>query len=177
MVSVGYTDDGGQTQYLEQLKPPPEDAEDCCQVAKDVFNESVRNISKKYHNRITETMPDIININNLNCDDFLKMLRSLFNIKGSGDNDMITATTQAVGRYIRLDKIPTSYFGAFANIVKQSGALALEAWNKCQENSVANTNDPRWQNMLERSSDNKFNTWDNILLEAYKPLTKKQKGE
>ena len=66
-------------------------------------------------------------------------------------------------------------FTVFANVVKQAGAEAHQAWLNCQEKSALNTTDSTWQNQLELSEDNKFNTWDNILLAAYKPLDDVQK--
>lgn len=177
MVSMKYTEDGGNTQFLQQLRPQPEFMEDCCQIAKDVFNESVRSsIMSNATGRQKEILPDLINIDNLSCDDFKKMLDSLSKIT-SASGDLITAVTNTISRYIRLDKIPTSMFNMVANVVKQAGALAYEEWVKCQQRSMMNTTDPTWQSTLERSEDNKFNTWDNLLLTAYKPLTKKQKRD
>jgi hypothetical protein len=153
MVSIKYTEDGGNTQFIQQLKNPNADnIDDCCQVAKDVFNEKVSiQLNNLGTGRQKELLPDLINIENLSCDDFLRMLKSLSAINTSS-GDLISATTQAIGRFIRLDKIPTSMFTVLANVVKQAGAEAHEAWIKCQEN--------------------KFNTWDNILLTAYKPVKK-----
>jgi hypothetical protein len=173
MVSIKYTEDGGNTQFIQQLKNPNADnIDDCCQVAKDVFNEKVSiQLNNLGTGRQKELLPDLINIENLSCDDFLRMLKSLSAINTSS-GDLISATTQAIGRFIRLDKIPTSMFTVLANVVKQAGAEAHEAWIKCQEKSALNTTDSNWQNQLELSEDNKFNTWDNILLTAYKPVKK-----
>ena len=177
MVSLGYTEDGGNTQFIQQLKPNPEGMENCCKIARDVFNEKVKSsIMANGTGRQKEILPDLINIDNLSCEDFKRMLDALSQIT-SASGDLVTATTSTVNKYIRLDKIPTSMFTMVANVIKQAGALAYEEWVKCQNESVMNTTDPDWQSTLERSEDNKFNTWDNILLAAYKPLTKKQKGE
>ena len=177
MVSLGYTEDGGNTQFIQQLKPNPEGMENCCKIARDVFNEKVKSsIMANGTGRQKEILPDLINIDNLSCEDFKRMLDALSQIT-SASGDLVTATTSTVNKYIRLDKIPTSMFTMVANVIKQAGALAYEEWVKCQNESVMNTTDPSWQSTLERSEDNKFNTWDNILLAAYKPLTKKQKGE
>lgn len=174
MPSIHYSEDGGNNQFIQQLKNPNADnIDDCCQVAKDVFNERVISlINETGTGRQKEVLPDLITIDNLSCDDFLRMLKSLTAISTS-TGDLITSTTQAAGRFMRLDKIPTSMFTAFANIVKQAGAEAHEAWLKCQEKSALNTTDSNWQNQLELSEDNKFNTWDNILLSAYKPIKKR----
>ena len=175
MVSIKYTEDEGNTQFLQTLKPQSETMEDCCQIAKDVFNEKVRSaIMANATGRQKEILPDLINIDNLSCEDFKKMLDRLSSIT-SASGDLVTATTNAISRYIRLDKIPTSMFNMVANIVKQAGALAYEEWIRCQKRSMMNTADPSWQSTLERSEDNKFNTWDNILLAAYKPLEDEQK--
>ena len=175
MVAIGYTDDGGNTQFLQQLKPNAESMEDCCQISKNVFNEKVNSaIMANGTGRQKEILPDLINIDNLSCEDFKKMLDSLSSIT-SASGDLITATTNIVSKYIRLDKVPTSMFAMVANVVKQAGALAYEEWVKCQQRSMMNTTDPSWQSTLERSEDNKFNTWDNILLAAYKPLDDEQK--
>tara|TARA_R110001592_G_scaffold179599_1_gene421291 strand:- start:758 stop:1660 length:903 start_codon:yes stop_codon:yes gene_type:complete len=177
MVGVKVTDADGQNQFVQTLKPNDSTLDDCCQVAKDVFNDKVSSLIKETGTgRQQELLPDLINIDNLSCVDFQQMLASLFSIKGSGGGDLLTATTQAVNKYIRLDKVPTSMFNTVASIIKQAGAEAYEAWIKCQEKSNLNMTDNDWQSTLMRSNDNKFNTWDNILLDAYKPLEDSQKG-
>ena len=176
MVDVSMKDDESGTLYEEHYKRPiKEDVEDCCQVAKDIFHESVNNLLQRATGREKEVLPELLTVEHLQCTDFNAMLVNLNNIT-SAAGDTITATINAIGRYIRVDKVPTSMFSTVANIVKTSAAEAHTAWKKCQSNTALNVADSTWQSQLLQSEDLRFHTWDNILLAAYKPLNDEQKS-
>tara|TARA_R110002167_G_scaffold40905_1_gene125299 strand:+ start:5413 stop:5958 length:546 start_codon:yes stop_codon:yes gene_type:complete len=170
-------DDGNRNSLLVEFPNNNKTLEDCCSIAKNVFTDTLTDLlNETGTSRQKEILPELLVVDNLSCEDFKTMLNSLYKV-GLNSGDLITATTQAVNKFIRLDKVPTSMFSTVASIIKQAGASAYEAWIKCQGSSDLNMTDPNWRETIQRSSDNKFNTWDNILLASYKPLDKKQKRD
>ena len=167
-------DEAGTT--FEEMESAPVDIQnidaDCCEVAKEVFRKAViKHLSVVGTIRQKEILDDLITIENLSCEDFLRMLVELRKV--SGGSNIVTTVTKIIGKYIRLEKVPTSMFSNLAHIVKQSSAEALQAWEKCNAQKMKreaeqHESGKRWQDTLHRSKDLKFQTWDNTLLSKMK---------
>jgi len=189
MVRIEVKDDIAVNEYLDNIPYifESEIDKDCCEIAKDVFKDSITTMLNTIATaRQIEILPNLLTIHHLSCEHFLEFLEKLHKVtqgwKNIGGQVRIA---YIIGQYIRLNNVPTSMLGTVTNVISEAGRMAIEAWERCNKagqtaNRMYNarplqTQDKGWQSMLERSEDNKFNTWDNILLTAYKPLNNIQK--
>tara|TARA_R100000353_G_scaffold93101_1_gene68453 strand:- start:186 stop:659 length:474 start_codon:yes stop_codon:yes gene_type:complete len=122
-------------------------AKDCCQLSKDTWLKTVRELEQGVNNLNRQDISRVLDPTNLDCRNFLEMLKQLYRMR---PGSFATASVnKIIGRYFRIDQMKTSLLSSVATIAKSAGAEALQSWMYCakRKQETAGTN---WQETLRR---------------------------
>ena len=131
MVKFAYSIEDDENTFEQYYDEPDSVAYgDCCQEAKDMFMEIVKEqlVGASLDNG--QKIITALNVYQIPCKDFAELLEKLKGITGSGD--VVVAVNNVSSRYFRLDKLPTRMLPAIAEVIKRASVEALTVLRDCR---------------------------------------------